>query len=266
MVGRFVLRHGHCYCPGSRPKPVPVSISESNLSVEERVTNIISLLTPRRKSTSWAPITTWWTWRPRTLSEPPGDSRLQPGEGLHGLSRGRADNPNSVPTTTFIQSIGWGKPGTRISSRRPPPRKATSAAQPNRENSRGGSQSLIIARPMRTSAATFRWGRTEECYGEDAYLNGTLTAAFVRGLQGNDPKYWQTAALLKHFLANSNENGPHGSSSNFDERLLREITPCPSAWASKAGARSYMAAYNAMNGIPMTAQPILKEITSRSGG
>src|ERR1035441_4556279 len=65
-------------------------------------------------------------------------------------------------------------------------------------------------------------GRNEECYGEDAFLNGTLTAAFVRGLQGNDPKYWQTAALLKHFLANSNENGRMRTSSDFDERLLRE--------------------------------------------
>jgi len=86
------------------------------------------------------------------------------------------------------------------------------------------------------------------------------TAAFVRGLQGNDPKYWQTAALLKHFLANSNENGRMGSSSNFDEAAFcREYYSVPFRMGFEAGARSYMAAYNAMNGIPMTAQPILKE-------
>ena len=85
-------------------------------------------------------------------------------------------------------------------------------------------------------------------------------------MQGNDRKYWQTAALLKHFLANSNENGRMGSSSDFDERLLREYYSVPFRMGVEAGARSYMAAYNAMNGIPMTAQPILKDITIKEWG
>ena len=53
-----------------------------------------------------------------------------------------------------------------------------------------------------------RWGRSEEVYGEDPFFNGTMAVAFVHGLQGDDPKYWQAAALLKHFLANENENQP----------------------------------------------------------
>ena len=61
-----------------------------------------------------------------------------------------------------------------------------------------------------------RWGRTEECFGEDPFLVGTLATAFTRGLQGDDKHYWKTAALLKHFLANSNEDGRTRSSSDFD--------------------------------------------------
>jgi len=71
---------------------------------------------------------------------------------------------------------------------------------------------------------------------------------------------------LKHFLANSNEKGRTGSSSNFDERLLREYYSVPFRMGVEAGARSYMAAYNGMNGIPMTAQPILKDITIKEWG
>ena len=51
-----------------------------------------------------------------------------------------------------------------------------------------------------------RWGRSEEVYGEDPFFNGTMATAFVHGLQGDNPKYWQAAALLKHFLANENED------------------------------------------------------------
>ena len=100
-----------------------------------------------------------------------------------------------------------------------------------------------------------RWGRTEECFGEDPFFNGTMVVAMVKGLQGDDPKYWLTASLMKHFLANSNEDGRDGSSSNFDERLLREYYSVPFRMGvMEGGSRAYMAAYNAMNGIPMTVE------------
>jgi len=70
-------------------------------------------------------------------------------------------------------------------------------------------------------------GRSEEVYGEDPFFNGTMATAFIQGLQGNDPKYWQAAALLKHFLANSNENYRTSSSSDFDERLFWEYYLAP---------------------------------------
>jgi beta-glucosidase len=125
----------------------------------------------------------------------------------------------------------------------------------------------VIRAPNADLGRDPRWGRTEECFGEDAYLNGEMVAAMVKGLQGDNPKYWLTAALMKHFLANSNEDGRGGSSSDFDARLLREYYSVPfRIGVLEGGATSYMAAYNAMNHIPMTVHPILREITMKEWG
>ena len=72
-----------------------------------------------------------------------------------------------------------------------------------------------------------RWGRTEESYGEDAFLTARLTVANIKGLQGDNPRYWRTAALMKHFLANSNEDRRDSTSSNFDMRLFYEYYAYP---------------------------------------
>ena len=48
-----------------------------------------------------------------------------------------------------------------------------------------------------------RWGRGQETYGEDPFLTAKLGAAFVRGLQGSDPKYLQAAACAKHFAVHN---------------------------------------------------------------
>jgi beta-glucosidase len=240
-----------------------------SLSMEERVTNIISLLTPAEKIEVMGAN----YYLGGRNGPPPSLTRLgikgyNQGEGLHGLARGRADNPNSVPTTTFIQAIGLGETWDPDLLQKAAAIEGYEARWLNQTQkyARGGSQSLIIRAPNADLGRDIRWGRNEECFGEDAYLNGTLTAAFVRGLQGNDPKYWQTAALLKHFLANSNENGRMRSSSDFDERLLREYYALPFQMGFEAGARSYMAAYNGMNGIPMTGHPVLRDITIKEWG
>ncbi len=81
-------------------------------------------------------------------------------------------------------------------------------------------QILMLWGPQSDLGRDPRWGRSEEVYGEDPFLNGTMAVAFIHGLQGDDPKYWQAAALLKHFLANENENDRTGSSSDFDRAAL----------------------------------------------
>jgi beta-glucosidase len=88
-----------------------------------------------------------------------------------------------------------------------------------------------------------------------------MAVAFIKGLQGDDPKYWQSAALLKHFLANSNENHRMETSSDFDQRLFWEYYSAPFRMGfEEGGAKAVMASYNAWNGTAMTVHPILKSI------
>ena len=86
-------------------------------------------------------------------------------------------------------------------------------------------------------------------------------------MQGDDPKYWQAASLLKHFLANSNEKGRSGSSSDFDDRLFYEYYSVPFRMGLvEGGARCFMASYNAWNKIPMTANPIIPNVVIKDWG
>ena len=120
---------------------------------------------------------------------------------------------------------------------------------------------LMVWGPQADLARDPRWGRAEEVYGEDPFFNGVMATAFARGIQGNDPKYWQAAPLLKHFLANSNENGRMSSNSQFDERLFWEYYSVPFRMTFQdAGANAVMASYNAWNGTPMHLHPVLRDV------
>ncbi|MBN1641096.1 MAG: glycoside hydrolase family 3 C-terminal domain-containing protein [Anaerolineae bacterium] len=186
-------------------------------------------------------------------------------EGLHGLAMGGPPGnwgrPSPVPTTQFPQAIGLGETWDPELVRQAAAIEGyeTRYMAQSKRFRRGG---LVVRAPNADLGRDIRWGRTEECYGEDAYLNGTLVTAFVRGLQGDHPTYWQTASLLKHFLANSNEDERTRSSSNFNQRLFREYYSAPFRMGIvDGGARAYMAAYNAYNGIPCTVHPVLKDVT-----
>jgi len=189
-------------------------------------------------------------------------------EGLHGVAMGEpggwgGDNP--LPTTTFPQAIGLGQTWDPDLIRRVASVEGYEARylfQCERYQ-RGG---IVVRAPNAELGRDPRWGRTEECFGEDPYFNGILTQAFVRGLQGDHPDYWLSASLMKHFLANSNENDRGESSSDFDERLFREYYSVPFRMGIEAGSRAFMAAYNAYNGIPCAVHPMLKEIAVNEWG
>lgn len=104
-----------------------------------------------------------------------------------------------------------------------------------------------------------RWGRGQETYGEDPYLTGRLGVNFVRGLQGDDPKYLKTVATPKHFAVHS---GPEADRHSFDaivsQRDLRmTYLPAFQACIVEAKAQSIMGAYNRVNGEPCCASPTL---------
>ena len=72
---------------------------------------------------------------------------------------------------------------------------------------------------------------------------------------------------MKHFLANSNENDRDKTSSNFDERLFREYYSLPFRMGVvEGGSRAFMAAYNSMNDVPMTVNPVLESVTRKEWG
>ncbi len=99
-----------------------------------------------------------------------------------------------------------------------------------------------------------RWGRSEENYGEDTYLASQMAVNFIKGMQGNDPKYLKTVATAKHFACNNTENNRYGISSNPDERSLREyFLPTFKACVTEGKVFSIMSAYNAIDGVPCPA-------------
>ena len=104
-----------------------------------------------------------------------------------------------------------------------------------------------------------RWGRGQETYGEDPYLSGRLAVQFIRGLQGNDPKYLKTVATVKHFAVHS---GPEPERHSFDavvsERDLHEsYLPQFEAGIRDGGAYSLMCAYNRVDGKPACGSDLL---------
>ena len=184
-------------------------------------------------------------------------------EGYHGVAQGGPSNwgrRNPTATTQFPQAYGLGSTWDPDLVRRVAEQEAHEARYlfQSRKYDRSG---LIVRAPNADLARDPRWGRTEEVYGEDPFHVGTLATAFTRGLQGDHPRYWKTAALLKHFLANSNEDGRESSSSDFDERLWREYYAKPFEMAVReGGSRALMAAYNAVNGTPAHVHPMLRDI------
>jgi len=190
-------------------------------------------------------------------------------EGIHGLTQGgpgKWGRPLTIPSTTFPQGIGLGETWDTdllAQAGRVEGYEARYVFQSPKYHQGG----IVIRSPNADLGRDPRWGRTEECYGEDAFLNGTLVVAFTKGLQGNDPKYWQAAALMKHFLANSNENDRDKSSSDFDERLFHEYYSLPFRMGVvEGGSRAYMASYNAVNKVPMTINPVLQKLTREQWG
>ena len=231
---------------------------DPDLPAEQRIDNLLSLMTLEEKIECLGTNPSV----PRLGVKAAGHS-----EGLHGLAQGGPagwGRKQPTTTTTFPQAIGMAETWDADLVRRAAAAEGFEARYIFQKYDRGG---LVIRAPNADLGRDPRWGRTEECYGEDPYFNGALTAAFVKGLQGDHPKYWQAASLLKHFLANSNENGRGHTSSDFDERLFREYYSVPFRMGiEEGGARAFMAAYNKVNGVPMHVNTALLDITRDEWG
>lgn len=189
-------------------------------------------------------------------------------EGLHGLALGgpggwEGRGQPVVPTTQFPQARGLGQTWDPALIQQAAAQEALETRYAFSKYHRGG---LVVRAPNADLSRDPRWGRSEESYGEDPFLVGTLATAFSKGLQGNGPT-WQTASLLKHFLANSNEDQRDKTSSDFDQRLFHEYYAVPFRMAIEQGhADAMMTSYNSWNGTPMTANPVLRDVVFTKWG
>ena len=95
-----------------------------------------------------------------------------------------------------------------------------------------------------------RWGRGQETYGEDPFLTARIAVQFIRGVQGDDPKYLQAVATVKHYAVHSGpEPGRHVYNAVVGARDLHETyLPQFRAAIEEGGAYSLMCAYNALYG------------------
>lgn len=221
----------------------------TTLPVEERVANLVSLMTLEEKVAQMqnnAPAIerlgvsayNWWN------------------ECLHGVAR------NGV-ATVFPQAIGMAATWNPALIRREAAVIATEARAKYREAKRQGYsgiyQGLTFWSPNINIFRDPRWGRGQETYGEDPFLTGRMGVAFVQGLQGDDPEYYDVVATAKHYAVHS---GPEATRHSFDawcsERdLFETYLPAFEALVKEAKVASVMGAYNRFWGEPCSASDFL---------
>lgn len=113
--------------------------------------------------------------------------------------------------------------------------------------------------PMSDLVRDPRWGRVMESQGEDPLLNALLSAAYVRGFQGNDLKDQETmAACVKHFAGyGASEAGRDYNTVDMSEQKLRNFYLSGYQKSIEAGAEMVMTSFNIFKGVPATANKFL---------
>ena len=231
------------------PKSFPMW--DHKLAIEQRVNDLVSRLTLEEKVAQMmnhapaieklgVPAYDWWN------------------EVLHGVAR----TPYHV--TVFPQAIAMAATWDTASLFR----MADYAALEGRavyakaiEQGRAGERYLGLTywTPNINIFRDPRWGRGQETYGEDPFLTSKLAAAFVRGLQGDDPKYLKAAACAKHYAVHS---GPEPLRHVFDAEvsdydLWDTYLPAFEELVTKAKVAGVMCAYNAFKKQPCCGSDLL---------
>ncbi len=227
----------------------PEIFRDARYSVEERVNDLVSRLTLEEKvnqmqndapaiSRFGIPAYNWWN------------------ECLHGVARDGV-------ATVFPQAIGMAATWSPDLIFREAEVTSTEArAKYNAIRATGKSgiyQGLTFWSPNINIFRDPRWGRGQETYGEDPYLTARIGVAFVKGLQGDDPKYLKVIATTKHFAVHS---GPEPARHKFDawcseKDLYETYLPAFEALIREGKAYSVMGAYNRVYNLPCCASEFL---------
>lgn len=215
----------------------------TSLPFEKRVADLIKRMTLDEKAAQtqmYVPRNTrldieavhWWT------------------EGIHGIARaGRA----TIFPQAIAMSASWNVDLMHKVAIATADEARAKYMPPVAGNERYAYHGIMVWAPTLNMAREPRWGRIEETFGEDPYLTAKLGVTFIKGLQGEDPKYLKTVATPKHFVMHSQETQRHSRSFDVSERTLREYyLPAFEASIREGGATSIMTAYNGINGVPCT--------------
>jgi len=230
---------------------VKFPFQNTSLTFEERVENLVSQLTLEEKVAQMLnaapaiprlgiPAYDWWN------------------ETLHGVAR------TPFKTTVFPQAIAMAATFDKNSLFKMADYSAlegraiyNKAVELKRTNERY--LGLTYWTPNINIFRDPRWGRGQETYGEDPYLTASLGDAFVKGLQGDDPKYLKAAACAKHYAVHS---GPESLRHTFDVdvtpyELWDTYLPAFKKLVTGSKVAGVMCAYNAFRTQPCCASDIL---------
>jgi beta-glucosidase len=174
-------------------------------------------------------------------------------EGLHGVAR-------TGEATVFPQAIGMAASWNpqliqEIADTTATEFRAKYLAKRRPDGSIAGGPGLTVWSPNVNIFRDPRWGRGQETWGEDPFLTSRMGAAFIRGLQGDDPEHPKTVATVKHFAVHS---GPEPDRHSFDVHpsphdLADTYLPAFYTAVTEAKAQALMCAYNAIDGVPACA-------------
>jgi beta-glucosidase len=232
----------HMAAFGQTPLP---PFKNPSLPIEQRVNDLISRMTVEEKVSQMmngsraierlgVPDYDWWN------------------EGLHGVAR-------AGYATVFPQAIGlaatWDAPLLHSVADVVSTEARAKYNDFVRRGERGRYKGLTFWSPNINIFRDPRWGRGQETYGEDPYLTSLLGVAFVKGLQGDDPRYLKVVATPKHYAVHSGpEPERHAFDARASERDLRETyLPAFRAVVVEGKAAGVMCAYNRTNGAPCCA-------------
>lgn len=225
-----------CACTEHTTTTYEYTFQNPAVSFEERATDLIHQMTLGEKVSQMrydapeierlgVPAYNWWN------------------ECLHGVAR-------AGEATVFPQGIGMGATwnpvlihdmGVAVSDEARAKHHAFA-----KEGKRGIYQGLTFWTPNINIFRDPRWGRGQETYGEDPYLTSRIGVNYIKGLQGDDPKYLKLVATAKHFAVHSGpEKSRHQDNYQVSNRDLYETyLPAFEAAVKEAKVHSIMCAYN----------------------
>jgi len=231
-----VTTTGNIYLDPSKPLEIRVNDLVSRMTVEEKVSQMQHAAPAIERLN--IPAYNWWN------------------EALHGVAR------NGV-ATVFPQAIAMAATWNPDLIRREAEIISTEARakyyEALSENKHGIYQGLTFWSPNINIFRDPRWGRGQETYGEDPFLTAQIGVSFVKGLQGDNDKYFKVIATAKHFAVHS---GPESDRHRFDAwpsetDLYETYLPAFESLVRDAGVYSFMGAYNRVYGTPACASDLL---------